>query len=225
MAAFNQGPKDVNDPSYLSYSKQIGDIPNVNTADKSMGILLDGIGDFISNATYTADTAVKQDLDTKIRSEVEQTRTQFEQEMGGSQYAQLAQPKPVDAGQKQGPMVSRSILPEDQPTNIPPDLNTLDGKLKTLAAYRDNGRASQTYYYGRLEALASEYRSRYGGHKDYIDGLFKKYTGVDPANAKLNSMIQDYNAAAAAAKTDSDKMETFLKSKSYVPGADVMYDM
>jgi hypothetical protein len=212
LAIFNPNPPDTQDPSYLGVSKGISDIP----ADRSGGMLWSGIGDFLENAVTTADTAVKQDITEGVRRDVDATRSQFEAELKGhSQYASLTQPQ----GQQQGPGVAQSIMPESQP--VPPGLDQLEGQLKQLASYRDNGRGSKTLLHGKFESLASEYRARYGGYKDYIDATFRKYTGVDPANAKLDSMIQDYNASVAAAKSESDKMESFFKSKTYIPGMEV----
>jgi muramidase (phage lysozyme) len=87
---------------------------------------------------------------------------------------------------------------------IPAELAQSGSAMKSLQTALEQGKISDTYYYGQLTALTKKMRAKYPGYEEYVDETIQGITGVRPANAYRNALLQDIadeqNSASDEAK-------------------------
>lgn len=88
--------------------------------------------------------------------------------------------------------------------SIPPDLKNSASGLQALQTAYDQGKISDTYYYGTLNAQLKGLRTKYPGYEDFVDETMQSVTGVRPANAYRNAILSEINAQQNAA-SDTEK--------------------
>lgn len=217
MASFNPAVQPTQDPNWLGWSKPI----TQPEGDKSAGVALSEAGSLLGEGLKTADFFVKSGIQDQIIAGVDKERDAYTSTLAatndavhsGTQVAQAAGTTTTDAT----PLNLLSI-PADKP--LPSQLGNLSSTLSTLDGAKANGKLSETAYYGRLDALAKDLRSRYPGYRDYIDNEFKSVSGVDTANKYLSGMISDINSFATNQQTLLNKDLEFLKHHVDVIGTD-----
>lgn len=197
MAIFNPQISPTADPNYLHLSKPAGNIE----ADKSTGIALENVGKIGAEAIKGADT-----VEEKFASEeAKEGATKIQSEQIGSLL--LAQGASMTNQQ--------DLLPgsSSEDPNVPTDVKSVKNAASSLVNARDNGHVSPTYYYMRLDSLAQNLRSRYPGYRDYIDKAISEVTGVKPANALVQSLMQDLNAASSNKHEELNKTLNDIRSE------------
>lgn len=207
MAVFNPSPPQTNDPNWLNWSKPISQ-PDAN---KSTAYLLQGSGELIEGGLKAADTLVKQKIESDVSQDVITQRDAYTLALQTAEN-QVGAPKDSLTGDTKSP-------------DVPNDLKSFPSAINAFAGARANGRLSETYYYGRLDAIAKDYRSRFPGYRDYIDKTISEITGVTPANAYIKSILGDINAATTKGQQELEHVLTDLRKASNegMPQADEMY--
>lgn len=87
---------------------------------------------------------------------------------------------------------------------VPAELKKSGSALQNLQTALEQGKISDTYYYGQLVSLTKQMRSKYPGYEQYVDETIQSVTGVRPANAYrsalMNEISDQQNAASDQAK-------------------------
>ena len=216
MAELDPDYKDVAVPEARGWSRPISDIQG----DKSKGSLLSGLGGAFKEGVEGAVNLVKSDISDQIQTGVTEQRNALNTEL---RWTKNTLEGGVSKGQDQGTLYQRADL---QGQSVPNGVRAAINNANTLSSARDNGHISETYYWGRLDNLASDIRSKYPGFRDYVDAQFEKVSGKNPANALMASLIGDINASVAARKEEKDKLPNaiFELVKEGDPGAYKVYD-
>lgn len=193
MAPFNPQINPTNDPNYLGYSHPISQ-PD---ADKTAGVALKGLGDTIEVTAKAGDSIIKNKIDDEVYDAVSAERQAY------TSATELLHSGKVGL-----------------PTSLTADTSTIPDELEdvenTAGGIREGFRAKKygyTHYAMRLHQYAQEMRSKYPGHREYIDKKIAAITGFDPANTYLNQMLSEISAAQTARGSSANKMENlFMRS-------------
>lgn len=151
-----------------------------------------GIGDFLGKAGVQM---VKKDIENRVYEVANRERENYTAEL-----------ERIKAGGVKNILDANASAEE-----VPSEITDLPDTLASLRSARDGGKITKTDYQGRLLAEAKKLRAQYPGFKQEIDSEFAKVTGQNPANARVNSLINEINRAAAANSSSANKMETFLR--------------
>lgn len=202
MAVFNptvpQGQDNM--PDWTKVTKPIDSFQ----ADKSTGLAYSTIGTGIEGGASIIDTTAKDIIKKDVRSTVEPIREDFTNTLVAARDQALngVVPQPV---QTPTGSTAQSILPQDQPTQSVP--NAIKGgldKVQALQLAAENGKVNDTYYDMRLKAAVTDLRAKYPGYVDYIDQQVSSITGINPANALVQNLMQDINRLQTNKKTAVD---------------------
>jgi hypothetical protein len=75
--------------------------------------------------------------------------------------------------------------------SIPPELQNSASSMQALQTAFEQGKISDTYYYGTLNAQLKSLRTKYPGYEDFVDETMQSITGVRPANAFRNALLSE----------------------------------
>lgn len=211
MVSVNQpvAPGTDDMPNYFKYSSPISGVE----ADKSSGLALATIGTGIEGGAGLLESTAKKFISDDVRSKIEPIREDFTNDLMDAKNAQQAAastvPKPVQTGAGPSTGSGNNILSSDttgdRGTNPPPV--AIDAGLSKVAAIQSsltNGKVNDTYYDMRLKNAVTNLREKYPGFVDYIDQRVSAITGINPANALIQNLMQDINRSAVAKKTEYD---------------------
>src|SRR6185503_6270452 len=166
-----------------------------------------GIADFMGKAGVQM---VKKDIEDRVYDVANKERQSY------TEYLET-----VKAGKGVKNLLDARAEAIDDET--PGEVEGLPDRLGSLTGARDAGKISNSYYQARLLAEAKDLRARYPGFRQEIDDQFAKVTGVNPANAYINSLVGDINRAAAAANKGQSKIESFILQRQGYPNAPDVY--
>lgn len=175
--------------------------------NKSWGDLFSnvvGIGDFLAKGGVHM---VKQDIENKVYDVANRTREEY--------TAELERMK--SGGTKD--LLDANAQMTDSDIEVPDEVAHLGDSLAALKGAEQAGKITKTDYAGRLLAQAKMLRAQYPGFKKEIDAEFAAVTGMNPANARINGLIQDINKASTNATSEQNKTEAYIMSHENVPGA------
>jgi hypothetical protein len=71
-------------------------------------------------------------------------------------------------------------------TQPPKEIDTAATRLGTMKAAKDSGQVGDSHYMLLLDSEARRLRSRYPGHREYIDNVIQDLTGTTPANRAVD---------------------------------------
>lgn len=238
MAIVNNQPNPINPDNYIGWSKAI----EQPKADTSTGIALTGAGQALDEGVQVADNFVKGAIDTSLYRQVDEKRDALTADLKAYQAGQTAQPTPPSdpnappgipntmqwAANAYGHIpqsagTPQSLLAPAQTDSIPPAIQNGLSRAGTLAqAAAGNPHLSQTLYDGQLDSIAKNMRAQFPGYRPYIDQQMSLITGKNPANAQINSLIEDINKGMANSKTEQEKPANLLREQDNIrlPGAD-----
>lgn len=77
-------------------------------------------------------------------------------------------------------------------------------RMAVAAQSNAAGRISDTQYYTALDTTARMLKNKYPGYTDYVDKAIKSTTGVDPANALMQSLKHEADKAIKPQKDEFD---------------------
>lgn len=203
MAIFNPTGPEVQPREYHGLFQPI-DRP---LPDERAATAIKGIGQSLDIAVKASDFEHKEYLQDQIYPEVNAKREAYTQMVeaakakftGGQVTRTDVNGNPIGTPSE----VSATDILGAHAEALPDDLEGLPASLEALGAAKASGKYSQTFLAAQYDSMAKDYRARFPGNRDYIDSLFQKYTGEDPANARLKGALSDLNswvAQSAAAK-------------------------
>lgn len=159
-----------------------------------------GIGDFMAKAGVQM---VKKDIEDRVYDIANKERMAYTEAL-----------ESVKAGRAGKNILDANAEMTDE---VPGEIDDLPNTLGALTGARDAGKISNTYYRGRLLEEAKNLRARYPGFRQEIDQEFSKVTGINPANAYINSLVGDINRASASGAKEKNSMNNFiLQRQGYV---------
>ncbi len=175
--------------------------PDASTyrADKSLETLFSGVGDLIGQATATGYNAITNKVKDKWNSVFEPTRD-------AQGVGDVTQAAPVGLEQP-GAGLSASGKPVG---GIPAAATeSMAEKAQKLTAAHGDGRISNQYYYSQLSALTRQMKAQFPGFGEEVDAVVQKTTGIVPANALRNAILEtlDGNKAKADKQRENEEKE------------------
>jgi hypothetical protein len=217
----------TNDPNYLSHSRAISQ----PESDKSMGTLLTGVGNVLNAGIKVTDFLNKDSIDKQVYAQVDAAREEYTANLQNAKDSVLTSNSPQASG-------SSDVIPNEgatefsgqskkiDPNKIPLQVKHLDTYVGNLQGAYQAGKISNTYYYSRLNSIAKDLRSQYPGYREYIDQKISSITGVNPANALVNSLISDINRQGEGRDKERDRNMAALSSmnKEGVPFTNVVIE-
>jgi hypothetical protein len=201
LVDFNPNNPQGNDdmPSYLrGYSEPISNVE----ANKSSGIALNTLGTAIEGGASLVSDVAKEWVSKDVRDTVEPIRNDFTHQLELARDAQTSG--------------------ADLPTAVNTGLDKVDALHSALA----NGKINDTYYDLNLKSAVTNLRAKYPGYVDLIDQRVSAITGVNPANAYVNNLMQDLNRQVSAKKTEQDKVLDIARKameNGTAPGSEAQY--
>jgi hypothetical protein len=213
VAVFNPNVPEVNPTNFLGWSKAIDQPP----PDQTGAILAKGAAELITTGVTGADTLIKKDISEQAHNVIDAERSRYTSDLETAlDKANSGKPAPQTDPEE------KKLVMEMDADGLPTEIQGLDNNLSTLGSARANGKFSPTAYYGRLDSLAKDLRSRYPGYRDYIDSVFEKYTGVDAANARVKSLMGDLNSYQTQATAERNKWQNVIiqAGREGIPDAD-----
>lgn len=221
MSIFNPQVEPTRDPNYFKYSDSISQ----PKSDESTGIALKTVGEGIEGGFKLADTVVKDVIKSDVYDQVDKERAGFSTALTNTRnYGNPAGPNTpagadpantIGEGTPGGPV----DLFAGQKASVPSAINTGIRQAATVQAGLDGNKISQTTYYQRLDDIAVKMRTAYPGYRDYIDQQISHITGVTPANAYVDSIIQDINRQNTNANKEKDFWTHQIVNSGF-PGSD-----
>ena len=217
MVAFNPTVQPGRDdsPNYFKYSEPIKDIK----PDTGTGLALQTAGEAISGTASLVDEGIKGSINDTIVKDTDKARQDYARQLEGIKASLIPAPAQPASG---GSVGSLTDTPQQVP--VPAAVDSAIGKAQALQSALEGGKINDTYYHQRLWDIQKTVRSQYPGYRDYIDQKISQATGVQPANAYVNDLMQDINrltAKKADANADVQRMLDKAISDN-LPNADIM---
>lgn len=158
------------------------------TGDTSLGTALKGAGDLITVGAKAVNTM----FESAITAELEPQ---------------------VDAARAAEGVDDATTIQKDAGTAVPGEITRAFTEAERMAKAVGQGTMKDSHYYGRLNAIAKQLRSKYAGHRDFIDSKMSSMVGVNPANALVRSLKSEAEEAHRKANSQLDKQEAFISSQ------------
>lgn len=92
---------------------------------------------------------------------------------------------------------------------LPPDLTKGKDYLSRLQKGYENGTVRASHYYGQLNSIVKNLKSKYAGYGPEIDNIVQSITGVTPANSLIAALRQEAEANATAADASAKERRSF----------------
>lgn len=206
MSIFNPQVDPTRDPNFFKYSDSISQ----PKADESTGIALKTVGEGIEGGFKLADTVVKDVIKSDVYDQVDKERKAFSTALTNTRnFGNPAGPN-TPAGADPSSTIGEGTpggpvdLFAGQKASVPSAINSGIRQAAVVQAGLDGNKISQTTYYQRLDDIAVKMRTAFPGYRDYIDQQISHITGVTPANAYVDSIIQDINRQSTNANKEKD---------------------
>lgn len=216
-------------PDYLRLSKSIQEPYAPKVGNESWGIGLKTAGTVLDESVKLADSVIKENIkdteDKFIRDRRDRFISQLNEKLGDAG----TNPPSTD------PMNARAEVPAEgtAPTNAPLDLmpdqgatapsgvtRGLDTVTRLQNARDQAGKFRTTSLDADVDNQLKSLRAQYPGYRDYIDEQASKILGYNAANKLVSDKIAQINELATQARSERDKVETFIRAHSGVPGFD-----
>lgn len=216
------------------FNPQVGNLPNDNMpnffkysdsisqpkADESKGIALKTLGTGIEGGVALADTVVKDVIKTDAYNRVDTERDKFTTALSNaSTYgnAEGPQPQQPDTGPN-APVNLMANTSTPVPTGISKGISAIARNEEGLK----QDKVTQLEYIKNLNTIAKDMRATYPGYRDYVDAEISKITGMNPANAVIDSYISNINAAMATKNKEADYWRNAIVTSGYSGSDDVL---
>lgn len=106
---------------------------------------------------------------------------------------------------------------------VPSELTQSQEGLQKLAAAHMQGNITNEYYYQRLASTLKGLRSRYPGYEKQVDSIVQSVTGVNPANAYRNALMQNIENQQQLVASQQGKFDTWANTKENSEVLGVLY--
>lgn len=85
---------------------------------------------------------------------------------------------------------------------IPNELRDFGSAFRTLQTAYEQGKLTDVYYTGQLTTMTKAMRAKYPGYESYVDDTIQSVTGIRPANAYREALMQEFQTEANKASDD-----------------------
>jgi muramidase (phage lysozyme) len=106
---------------------------------------------------------------------------------------------------------------------VPSELTQSQEGLQKLAAAHMQGNVTNEYYYQRLASTLKGLRSRYPGYEKQVDSIVQSVTGVNPANAYRNALMQNIENQQQAMASQQGKFDSWAQTKENSEVLGILY--
>lgn len=161
--------------------------------DSSLGTALKGAGDLLSMAVGTIDLGIKTDIKETARQKIDEVQNEF----------------------GVGAIATTQGIPRAQ--EIPEDLRRSTEALQDLKRGYNQGVLSQSTYWARLESISRQLRSRYAGHRDFIDQTISGITGGIPANKLVEALRREADVGSGESDEAKFQRQYIKENEKYLP--------
>jgi len=189
MAKFNPDVQQVQEPNYLNQSKGV-DAPRPN---KSFETLFEGLGNVGDGLVRTIDSSNKADIQNQVVAGVDAIRGATGVDVATDRAAQ-----------------GNTLVPNQAGSPVPSAISKASSDVARLKDAYDQGKINDSYYWGRVNALAKQIRTQYPGYREEIDSSFSSVTGANPANALRKAIQSDFDAAQGKLEQAGNKEDAFV---------------
>lgn len=175
-------------------------------ADQRYENLWSGLGKVIEAGAVGGYTAIKSDLEAKLRDTY---RAVQENEFGVGPATDLAGnrvPPTSATGDSVNSDGTTSILAgsgKSQGRGLPPGAQGLISKMDGFNKLHQSGMMSNSYYLGVMNATMKSFKANYPGFEKEVEDFTKDVLGINPANALRQSLMHDADARAKALSTSA----------------------
>lgn len=108
-------------------------------------------------------------------------------------------------------------------STVPNELTQSQEGLQKLATAHMQGNITNEYYYQRLASTLKGLRTRYPGYEKQVDSIVQSVTGVNPANAYRNALMQNIENQQQAMATKAGKFDTWSSTKENSEVLGILY--
>lgn len=186
-------------------------------ADKSTGVGLATAAQGLEAGVNLIDTTAKDIIKKDVRSTVDPIREDFTNQLIQARDQALGA-----SGSGSGSSATNILPSGETPVQPPNGVQSGIQKVQSLQLAQENGKVNDTYYDMRLKTAVTDLRSKYPGYVDYIDSQVSSITGVNPANALVNNLMQDINRLQSNKKSSVDTMMDQVMKSGYTNSIPMM---
>lgn len=108
-------------------------------------------------------------------------------------------------------------------STVPNELTQSQEGLQKLATAHMQGNITNEYYYQRLASTLKGLRTRYPGYEKQVDSIVQNVTGVNPANAYRNALMQNIENQQQAMASAAGKFDTWSSTKENSEVLGILY--
>lgn len=188
---FNPAYPDKHEETYLNYSRG-ADAPNAQKG--KFNKIYDNTATNVSNL-FTTGVAVK---DAVYKDRIREEATEM-----------------VDA--IRDPWIGAGPSSGGVDANTPVELVKMGDRLERMTSAYRSGKINDRHYWAQMENISRAVRSRYPGHREYIDNVISDLTGGTPANVLQRSISQAAGEADPAAKRRDNLIEKIASDEDGIP--------
>lgn len=106
---------------------------------------------------------------------------------------------------------------------VPNELTQSQEGLQKLAAAHMQGNVTNEYYYQRLASTLKGLRTRYPGYEKQVDSIVQSVTGVNPANAYRNALMQNIENQQQLVASSAGKFDSWAGTKENSEVLGILY--
>ena len=183
MADFNpQLPRADNTDDFINRSRGVEPLKATQhvSSGKGLSTLFEGLGNIVQQTVDTFDIGIRRDIDDRARTSEDDIFNEF----GVNDVTTI-----------EGTDVKNEPIPQE--------ISRAEKNLAKLTQAMKQGNINENTYWARVNSVSRQLRSRYPGHRDYIDQRVSSIFGGKPQNQILSNMLQE--AARANSQADSDR--------------------
>lgn len=108
---------------------------------------------------------------------------------------------------------------QDMVNGLPGDVKAQANRMAKLQTAYEQGKLSDTAYYSQLVAGTKRIKAKYPGYGNEIDKIIQQTTGVRPANALRNSLMQEIQSAQSQGAASERQWQSFISRKDVMETA------
>lgn len=155
--------------------------------DNSSSQLLSGVGSLFNQAVGALDNTIKRTVDERAREQMDQVFNEM-----GVDDTTLIEGTDID----------------NEP--LPADIGKAERALMKLTQARGQGGVTDNAYWARVNTISRQLRSRFPGHRDYIDQTIAKVSGGNPQIAIMRNLMEQQGRVDAAALREEKERSDFI---------------
>lgn len=208
LADFSQGTSNAS-------LQPLAEVPQLSTkvvepdfkVNKSAGGLFEGLGEVDKAGLTLTDNIIKQNIDDTLNTGINKIRDSF----GVAAATDIESGVASKIGQGGADGVS---LAEAGTQQTPLVLQKLGNRVDGLTEMYKQGDLSNSAYYAKMNAYATQIKQQFPGYSDDIDTMVSSKIGTNPANALRSAIQDDVTKLQNKVQAQNDKWTTYEHSNA-----------